>query len=76
MTAFNAAYPWMVLILGFSVVGVTIFSSVIIATGLWFDVQGEFTEKVTPSAVALVIGQVLAMLALTGVHWLLGASCL
>lgn len=75
MTAFNAMYPWMVLILGFSAVGVTIFSSVVIATGVWFEVNNEFTGKIVPSAVTLVVGHVLAVVVLAGVHWLLGATC-
>ena len=74
MQAFQQAYPWMVLMLGFAAVLITIFGSVVIAAGLWFDVASEFVEKVAPSAFALVVGQVLAVLVLVAVRWLLTFS--
>lgn len=74
MTAFDQAFPWMVLILAFCAVMVTIFSGVIMAAGIWFEVNGEFHEKLAPSAAALVLSQVLAVLLLWGCRALLHYS--
>lgn len=71
MQAFHQAFPWMVLILSFGAVLVTIFSSVVIAAGIWFEVSGEFHEKVAPSAAALIVGQVFAILILWGTRLIL-----
>lgn len=73
INAFKEAYPFMVLILGFSAVLNALFASVVMAAGSWFEVSHEFTPKVFQSSAILIGGHVLAVALLAGVAHLLGA---